>query len=175
MSNAAAPADRAHPHIVGRIAEDRRRRCPVHQAGEVVGLACVAAQEPVFSQQPQIPSSRCRIRRQRWQDIVRLRPRGGHIRQEQIDLRRLKPGQGDIESLGRQKVDQLAELDRQDFAIPAGLFSDLVVGDQIGALLRRGEMVETDYRHMSKFLKPCGLETSMAGKNHIGVIDEEQG
>ena len=148
MSNAAAPADRAHPHIVWRIAEDRRRRCPVHQAREVVGVARVAAQEPVFAQQPQIASPRGRIRRKRRQDIVRLRPRG-HIRQQQIDLRRLKPGQGDIEFLGRHNVDQFTELDRQDFAIPASLFSDLVVGDQIGAFLRCGEMVEADYRHMT--------------------------
>jgi hypothetical protein len=48
-------------------------------------------------------------------------------------------GQRDIEALGRQK---LAELNRQDFMIPTGLFGEFVVGDYIGALLRRGEMAE---------------------------------
>jgi hypothetical protein len=70
----------------------------LHQAREVGGLSRIATQEPVFSQPPQIPGSGCRIAGQRWQDVFRLRPRGGHISQEQVDLRRLKPGQGDIEA-----------------------------------------------------------------------------
>jgi hypothetical protein len=170
MSNPPAPADLAHPQVVWRIAKHRRRRCALHQAGEVGGFSRIAAQEPVFSQSPQIPASRCRIPGQSWQEVFWLRPRGGHISQEQVDLRRLKPGQRD--TLGRQKVDQLAELDRQDFAIPTGLFGEFIVGDHIGALLRLGEMAKPDNRHMSQPFQPRGLKTPMAGKNHIGVVDE---
>ena len=60
----------------------------------------------------------------------------------------------------------------QDFAIPTGLFGEFVVGDHIGALLRLGEMVETDNRHVSKVFQLRCLKTPMAGKNHIGVIDK---
>src|ERR1700686_1019884 len=42
---------------------------------------------------------------------MRFIPRRGHVRKEQIDLRCLKPGHRDIESLGGQKVDQRAEFD----------------------------------------------------------------
>src|SRR3984893_14873549 len=172
MSNPPAAADLAHPQVVWRIAKHRRRRCALHQAGEVGGFSRIAAQEPVFSQSPQIPASRCRIPGQSWQEVFWLRPRGGHISQEQVALRRLKPGQRNIEALGRHKVDQLAELDRQDFAIPTGLFGEFVVGDHIGALLRRGEMAEPDNRRMSQSFQLRRFETAMAGKNHVGVVDD---
>jgi tripartite-type tricarboxylate transporter receptor subunit TctC len=112
------------------------------------------------------------IRGQSWQDVFWLRPRGGHVGQEQIDLGRLKPGQGDVESFGRQKVNQLAELDREHFTIPTGLFGDLVVCDQIGALLHRGEMAEPNNRHVIQPFQPGRIDTPMAGKNHIGIIDK---
>jgi hypothetical protein len=51
-------------------------------------------------------------------------------------------------------------------------FGEFVVGDHIGALLRRGEMVETDNRHVSKVFQLRCLKTPMAGNNHIGVIDK---
>jgi hypothetical protein len=44
--------------------------------------------------------------------LLWLWPRGGHSSRDEVDLWRLKAGQRDIETLDRQKVDQLAELDR---------------------------------------------------------------
>jgi hypothetical protein len=43
----------------------------------------------------------------------------------------------------------------------SGLFGDPVVGDHIGALLRRGEMVKPDNRHLGEALKP---RASMAAR-----------
>ena len=140
----------------------------------LTGFSRIAAQEPVFSQPPQIPASLCRSPGQSWHDIFWLWPRGGHIRQEQVDLWRLKSSQRDIEAVGRHKVDQLAELDRQDFPIPTALFGEFIVGDHIGALLRLVEMAEPDNRRMSQPFQPRGLKTLMAGKNHIGVVDDHR-
>ena len=115
------------------------------------------------------PRSRLRDRIQQRTPILEIEILRRH---SPIDLRHLESRQRDIEALGRHKVDQLAELDRQDFAISTGLFGEFVVGDHIGALLRRGEMVETDNRHVSKVFQLRCLKTPMAGKNHIGVIDK---
>jgi hypothetical protein len=86
----------------------------------------------------------------------------------------LAEGQRDIETFGRQKIDQLAELDRQDFSIPAGLLGDFVVGDHIGALLRLAEMAESNDRRMRHSFQPRRLKATMAGKNHIRLVDEQR-
>jgi hypothetical protein len=49
-----------------------------------------------------------------------------------------------FESFDRQKVNQFAKLDRQDFAIPTRLLRNLVVSDDVGPLLGVGETIETD-------------------------------
>jgi len=79
MSNPATPANRAHAQIIGRIAEDRRRRGPVHQAVKIVHLSSIAAQQPVLSEQPQVPLLGDRFSRQRGHDVFWVGPGGGHV------------------------------------------------------------------------------------------------
>jgi HEAT repeats/Armadillo/beta-catenin-like repeat len=74
----------------------------------------------------------------------------------------------------RQEVDQLAQLNRQHFAIPTGLFGDLIVGDHIGPLLSLAEMVETDDRHVGHTLQARGLKTPMASKDHVAFVDDQR-
>ena len=68
----------------------------------------------------------------------------------------------------------VAELKRQDSAIPAGLFCNLIVSDHIGALLRSVEVAEPEDRNLAEASQPRRLEAPMAGKNRIIVVDDQR-
>ena|ERR1700682_1011568 len=73
-----------------------------------------------------------------------------------------------------KKIGQLAELDRQDFPVPASLRCDFVVSDQVGSLLRRGQMVETNSRHMTEAFKLCGLQAAVTRKDGFVFVDNHR-
>ena len=108
-----------------------------HQPFKIAKLSGIAAQEPVLAELPEIAAARGRVFRQRRQRVRWLRC-VAKVGDQQIDFGGLETGERDIEPVRGQDLDELAELKREHFAIPAGLLGDLVIGDQVGALLRIG-------------------------------------
>jgi hypothetical protein len=166
MPNPAAAPDRADRNIVGRIAKDSRRRHPLHESIEIVGLSGITTQQPVLSKRPQVSRLSRRLLRQGRHGVLRIGTRRP-IGEKQIDFGGLKPRQRDIHALSWQELNQLAEFNRKEFKVPSSPLGDLVVGDHIGALLRRGEVIEPDDWHMGKTKEPRSLETPVASQNAI--------
>jgi len=65
------------------------------------------------------------------------------ILQDDVDFRHLEPGQFDFDI----EIDQTLQLDRQKLLVPAGLLGELVVGQDVGALIRLAQMREPAGRH----------------------------
>src|SRR5205823_12525669 len=53
------------------------------------------------------------------------------ILQDDVDFRHLEPGQFDFDI----EIDQTLQLDRQNLLVPPGLLGELVVGQDVGALM----------------------------------------
>src|SRR4051812_49149047 len=88
--------------IIRWVAKDPIRQHPVHQALEVGNLLGIATHQPVFAEQPDVTSPRCSLLRKSWNGVDWLRRRRGHVCEQQINFRRFKACQRDIESFGRQ-------------------------------------------------------------------------
>ena len=73
----------------------------------------------------QIAAARGRMFRQRRQR-VRWLLRVAKVGDQKIDFGGLETGQRDIEPVRGQELDELAELKRQQLAIPAGFLGDLL-------------------------------------------------
>ena len=121
-----APDRRSDEHAWRRT-KDRSRKRPIHQPAKINGASRVPAKQPVISKQPQVPRPRNRMKRRLGHDVFGRRSRFGATCDEEFDLGDLEPRERDVEPLDRQKVDQFAELDRKQLAIPARLFGQSVV------------------------------------------------
>ena len=51
--------------------------------------------------------------------------------------------------------------------------AELVVGDDIGALLRRGHRFDADAGDLSHAKRPRSLDATMSGKDHVLAVDED--
>jgi transposase len=160
--------------VIGRIGKDCGSATAAQYPVEVPRLPRVAAEQPMFSQEPQIATTRDRCFRDRGQGVFRIRSRRPHVGEEQIDLGRFEARDRNIELLDRQELNEFAKLDRKEFSIPAGLFGDSVVGDHIGTLLGWAEVAEPNDRHLSHTLQARALQSSMSGENHILVVDDQR-
>src|SRR5260370_31009505 len=78
---------------------------------------------------------------------------------QDIDLRRLKPGDGRVKV--KVEVGQVLELQRQEIAIPAGIFSQPVIGDHIRALLRFSHMIQAYGLHLTDAEQLGGFNTAV--------------
>jgi transposase len=83
-------------------------------------------------------------------------------------------GGRNVELLSRHEFEHLGELDRQHLAIPPRLFGYFVVRDQIGSLLHLAHMSDTDDRDVDHSLQARGGEASMAGQDHVVVVDNQR-
>ena len=92
------------------------------------------------AEQPQIAGLRDRqVRGPRRLLLARI----GLGTEEGVELARLEAESTEIDA----EVRQLACLQRQHLAVPAGPLGELVVGKDVGALLRLAEMAKLDHRH----------------------------
>ena len=94
-------------------------------------IGAVAADEPVLAEEPDVArpadGSLGRLR-----DLVGIGEAGRAEAGEGGDLVVAEAGQRQVEA----EAFEIAELERQQFGIPAGVQRQLVVGDDVGALLR---------------------------------------
>ena len=142
---------RASPRGIRDIAEATSRRIPIRirrarapRAGSPIRRACLAAYKRPQPQatlsstgqnqrrfarrrkaagdpkQPQVPRPR-EPHEAVGHDVFGCRSRFGATCREELDLGDLEPRERNVEALDRQKLDQFAELDRKQLAIPARL------------------------------------------------------
>ena len=95
--------------------------------------ALLASKHKVFIQLPQVPGAADGRARQLLAHVVSRILLGLRPRKDQVDLRDLKAGDGDIEAIVNGQ--QILQFDRQDRLVPAGDFSQTIVGDNIGTNL----------------------------------------
>ena len=129
-------------HVVRRVGEDHLRALAVEQPRVGLGAwssrrrSADAARSARYRQGALLPD---RVRRQ-----ARRQPGlafGGVSRSRQnVDLGHLEAGDRDVEI--KIEPGQVLQLDLEDLRIPAGLLGELVVGEDVGALLCVREMLE---------------------------------
>ena len=71
------------------------------------------------------------------------------------------------------EVAKLGQFQREHLVIPAGIESDAVVGENVGALLRLAHVRAVDARHTRQPKPSRRLYTSMAGNNAALAVDQD--
>jgi hypothetical protein len=66
------------------------------------------------------------------------------------------------------------ELDCQNFPVPTGVQRELVVSEHVGPSLRRGEVRQTDDRHLFHVDQFRGCGASMAGDDLEVFTDQDR-
>jgi hypothetical protein len=144
-------------------------------------VAAVGAEQSVFTDQPQIAGA-CDRHRGRC-DVVLVRVAdqsarvlfGGRFRlldgvEQAFDLGGREAGQVQIEA----GVGQFGELQRQHRLVPAGIEREPVVGDHVGALLRRRQVRKLDHRHLGEPQLACGQQPAVTGDHTVLAIDQDR-
>lgn len=95
-----------------------------------------------------------------------------YLAEQKIDLAHLETSHRDVK-IG---VDgsQVLQLDGQDVAVPASLFGQLVVGEDVGALLGIGQLLEPDHRNCFEAELLGGGNATMSSDDGVGLVDENR-
>ena len=121
---------------------------------------------------PEIPW--LRDRRQAW---VRFRQLIGVVvllaaANQEIDLAHLKTSGGHIEI--KLHFEETLQFQGKQVAVPTGILGELVVGENVAALLRLGHIVDANGRDLSEAKQHRGLEPAMARNDDAVAIDEDR-
>ena len=125
-------------------------------------------------------TSRClpgpRHRRARWsaarhlRDLVRVGQAGICRASERRDLELVEAGQRQVEA----KLAKVAELEPEQLAVPAGVQRQLVVGDDLGSLLRFAQAGKLDHRHLAHPELAGRQHPAVAGDDAVLAIDQDR-
>ena len=86
--------------------------------------------------------------------------------------RHLKAGDRHVEV--DDDLGQVLQFDREDLGVPAGSRGELVVGQDIGALLVVAEMLDAESRNLSHAEIPPAAHPSVAGDDHAVLVDQNR-
>ena len=103
-------------------------------------------------------------------DLIGIGEAGRAEAAERQDLVLAEAGQRQVEA----EAFEIAELQRQQFGIPAGVERQLVVGDDVGALLRFREPGELDDGHFGEPELACREQPAVAGDDAVVAIDQDR-
>src|SRR6516165_8119282 len=170
------PAD---PHIVGGSRQAASTSAPfADDPPQESGITAVATSDPMLAENPDITWLRpWRYREGRDDLIIGI----GGRREDHVDLASREAGQRGIDiDIDRS---EFAQFQLQDFQIPAGIESDLVVGDPQRSLLGLREAGQGDGRDLSKPHRPGSLKPAMSrddmalgiSQNRIGEAERFDG
>lgn len=122
-------------------------------------LSCVTAKQPMPTKNPEITGLRhcCGLH---FRNLVLTRI-GGHRAKQLVQFARIKAQRFQIHS----EVGEIADFERKQFSVPSSRFRQLIVGEQIGALLRLRQMGELDGRH--------GFNTKLLGRKNPPVAGND--
>jgi hypothetical protein len=177
VADAAEAADVAiDRNVVGRVGEDEIGTLAIHQHGKRFRVTRIAADEPVAIEEPHVTSARhgrCGIGHGR-NFILRsgwcVRRTLLRLIEDEVDLGEREAGQFDIEL----KVDEALHLDRKDFAVPACVQRQLVIGNDVGAALSRVEVRQTTGRDALHAKELGGCDTPVPGDDLVVVADQNR-
>jgi hypothetical protein len=140
--------------------------------GDII-VASIAAGQPMLAKEPLVAGP------------ADGRPRGGSRKfcfgvggvlarlvgaiQDDLDFLHLKPGQADFEI----DVDKGLQFQGENLPVPPGLCGDRVIGNQIGPLLRRGEMTDAKRRHLGEAKKFGRRHSAVTSNDLSSVIDKD--
>ena len=133
--------------IEGWVGQDQIGSLAFEQPGVIFVGAGVPAQQPVRAKDPEIALSRNRRRNDSRNMIFRTgfdRLLLGRIVKDRIDLAQRKAGHLQVVELQIMKT---MILDREDVAVPAGEFSDPVIGNDECFFVGLRQRTECDHRH----------------------------
>ncbi len=163
-----------HPHIEGRVCDNHGSQ-PETGEEKRVGLLNrgIAADHAVVAGNPDVAGPRHHLFLRLRHLLGRILVRGiVEIAEETIKLCGLEAGDGDIKvKIGRQLFNQ-PQLVGQDLEVPAGVRSDLVVGDRQRLLLRLIEMRQLNNRNALMAELACRLQTAMPGNKRFILVNE---
>jgi hypothetical protein len=165
---------------VGRRGEAQRRALAPHQRGDHLRVGGIATDQAVRADGPDIAGAGHRLRGRirhvvggvRLLSVRRCVIVGGsHLTREQrLDLGILKPGQSHVVP----GFGQFRQFQRQHLLVPAGIKRQSVVGDDIGALLRRRQMGQFDHRHLIQSQLARSGQAAVAGDDAVRAIDKDR-
>src|SRR6266568_7196896 len=92
------------------------------------------------------------------------------ILQDDVDFRHLEPGQFDFDI----EIDQTLQLNRQNLLVPPGLLGELVVGQDVGALIRLAQMREPVGRHRGDAEELGGFHATVTSDDLLVIIDQNR-
>jgi hypothetical protein len=159
-------------HVVGRVGEDHLRPLTVHQGRDRGAVERAAADQPMRTKLPKVADAAAH--RSRGRDhvlfgrsrVLRLEPFD-----EAVDLGDRETGDADIEV--EIKGEQILKLPRQDLFVPASVERELIVGDDVGALLGGAHRLDAQAGHPREAEYLGGFDAAVAGKNGVVGIDED--
>ena len=172
-------ADRAialDRNVARRIGEDDIRLLSLEQKLVAGRVTCIATQQAVRPQDPQI----ARPRNGRALQAVRRKFVLGTgllclvfhcLVQHVVDLAERKPGQFDVVKL---QFEQPLQFARQQIAVPPRQFSQPIISDDVGAPLGRGEIGQTNRRNLLQAEHLCGFDPAVTGDD-LEVVGDEDG
>ena len=158
--------------VVGRVAKGHVRELAAEHPLDVGQHRRVAAQQTMVAQDPEVARPADRLLGRLGDLVLRLLARRLAIgdRQQPLQLRGVEADQVEVEAL----VPQPSQLFRQQRVVPARLQGELVVCDQVRALLRLGEMLEPDHRHLGEAQLARREQPAVAGQDAGVLVDQDR-
>ena len=161
-------------HIIGRVGEDHASLLASHQQVHHLRIQGVAADQPVCAEVPNIAQADP-LSRSVWQDVVlgitRLFRREAF--DQSVDFRDLKTYDADIEAQVADRR-QGSQLLGQNLIVPAGIQSQLVVRNHIGALFRLGHVLDAQAGHLRHTKLLRRRHPAVAGKDRARLVDQHR-
>ena len=91
-------------------------------------------------------------------------------RQQPFQLGGVEAEEIEIEPLVAQPADLLG----QQLIVPARGGRELVVSDDVGPLLRFGEMLQPHHRHLGETKLPCRHQPAVASEDSVDLVDQDR-
>ena len=146
-------------------------RCdPAERERHIIGIRAVAANQSVPAHDPDVATLRYGMLL-KFGNVVRIGQAGRTEAGQRGYLLVSEARERQVEA----KVLEFAELQREQFRIPAGVQRQLVVGDDVGAFLRCAQSRQFDDRHLGDAEFPRSHEPPMTGYDAVVAIDEDGG
>ena len=101
---------------------------------------------------------------------VRSAGRLARFLKDEVDLRHLEPGQFDIDV----ELDQPLKFNRQQFLVPPGLLGELVVGQDVGALIGVAQMRQLACGYCVDAEELGGFHAAVAGDDLLGIVHQDR-
>ena len=158
--------------IVWRVGEDARGLLVAKQRFIGPRVECVAAQDAMVIQKPQVAKLGYGWPRGGFKFVCGVRVRQLQRLNVQIDLRSLETRRLDLKIEG--DFGKLLQNDRDLAIVPRRPVGQLVVGEHIGFGLRVGQMLEADDGHAFKPEPLRGLKAAMAHDDSVHAVDQDR-